>query len=123
MEHSLELVSDNEVIFYSNGKWLHPLFELESFLAKHQYDPASLVLKDKIVGRAAALFQLYLGIKTVNAGMMSVRTRTHTINAQNDILNQQIENLNINIARIENMLKDDAADNRLAAANALLSIK
>jgi len=45
----------------------------------------------------------------INAGMMSVRTRISTINAQNDILNQQIKNLNINIARIENMLKDDAA--------------
>ena len=45
----------------------------------------------------------------INAGMTSVRTRISTINAQNDILNQQIENLNINIERIENMLKDEAA--------------
>jgi len=45
----------------------------------------------------------------INAGMRSVRTRINSINAQNDILNQQIENLEINIARIENMLKDDAA--------------
>jgi HlyD family secretion protein len=45
----------------------------------------------------------------INAGMMSVRTRINSINAQNDILNQQIANLNINITRIENMLKDDAA--------------
>lgn len=45
----------------------------------------------------------------INAGMMSVRTRINSTNAQNDILNQQIANLNINIARINNMLKDDAA--------------
>jgi HlyD family secretion protein len=45
----------------------------------------------------------------INAGMASVRTRISTIIAQNDILNQQIDNLNVNIARIENMLKDDAA--------------
>jgi len=45
----------------------------------------------------------------INAGMMSVRTRISTINAQNEILNQQIANLDINIDRIENMLKDDAA--------------
>jgi len=45
----------------------------------------------------------------INAGMRSVRTRISTIDAQNDILKQQIENLNINIARIENMLKEDAA--------------
>jgi HlyD family secretion protein len=45
----------------------------------------------------------------INAGMTSVRTRISTISAQNDILNQQIDNLNVNIKRIENMLKDDAA--------------
>jgi HlyD family secretion protein len=51
----------------------------------------------------------YLQKGELNAGMMSVRTRINTINTQNDILNQQIANLNVNIARIENMLKDDAA--------------
>jgi len=51
----------------------------------------------------------HLQKEEINAGMRSVRTRINSINAQNDILNQQIENLKINIARIENMLKDDAA--------------
>ena len=41
--------------------------------------------------------------------MQSVRTRINSINAQNDILYQQISNLKVNIARIENMLKNDAA--------------
>jgi HlyD family secretion protein len=45
----------------------------------------------------------------IDAGMKSVRTRISSINAQNDILNQQITNLKVNIIRIENMLKDDAA--------------
>ncbi|HEN20765.1 MAG TPA: biotin/lipoyl-binding protein, partial [Desulfobacteraceae bacterium] len=45
----------------------------------------------------------------VNAGMNGVRTQINMINAQNDILRQQIENLNVNVARIENMLKDEAA--------------
>lgn len=45
----------------------------------------------------------------IKAGMKGVKTRINSVNAQNDILNQQIANLNINIARIENMLKDDAA--------------
>jgi HlyD family secretion protein len=45
----------------------------------------------------------------IDAGMKSVRTRIGTISAQNDILNQQIDNINVNINRIENMLKDDAA--------------
>jgi len=45
----------------------------------------------------------------IDAGMKGVRTRISTINAQNDILTQQIDNLRVNIVRIENMLKDDAA--------------
>ena len=45
----------------------------------------------------------------INAGMRSVTSRIGSINAQNDILDQQITNLNVNIARIGNMLKDDAA--------------
>jgi len=45
----------------------------------------------------------------IDAGMNSVRTRINSISSQNDILNQQIENLNVNISRIEKMLKDDAA--------------
>lgn len=53
------------------------------------------------------MFHLQKG--EIEAGMKGVRTRIGSINAQNDILNQQIANLNINIARIENMLKDDAA--------------
>jgi HlyD family secretion protein len=45
----------------------------------------------------------------IDAGMKSVRTRLNSVSAQNDILEQQIVNLNINISRIEKMLKDDAA--------------
>ncbi|HEY5468982.1 MAG TPA: HlyD family efflux transporter periplasmic adaptor subunit [Bacteroidales bacterium] len=45
----------------------------------------------------------------IDAGMNSVRTRINSINAQNAILTQQIENLNINVSRLERMLKDDAA--------------
>jgi len=45
----------------------------------------------------------------ISSGMKSIRTRIATIDAQNEILKQQISNLNINIDRIKNMLKDDAA--------------
>ena len=71
MKHSLEVYLKNELIFFSDGNWLHPLFELERFLRQLNSDPASLIIKDKIVGRAAALLQVYFGIKKVNAGMMS----------------------------------------------------
>jgi HlyD family secretion protein len=52
---------------------------------------------------------LHLQKSEIAAGMNSIRTRAISINAQNDILTQQIENLNINISRIQKMLKDDAA--------------
>jgi HlyD family secretion protein len=45
----------------------------------------------------------------LDAGIKSVRTRITSINAQNEIFNQQIENLNVNISRISKMLKEDAA--------------
>jgi HlyD family secretion protein len=45
----------------------------------------------------------------IEAAMKGVRIRISSINAQNDILLQQIDNLNVNISRTENMLKDDAA--------------
>ena len=53
------------------------------------------------------MFHLQKG--EIEAGMKGVRTRISSINAQNDILRQQIDNLDVNIARIENMMKDDAA--------------
>jgi HlyD family secretion protein len=63
-------------------------------------------------GTAIALIDttmLHLQKAEVDATMGSVRTKITSINAQNDILNQQIENLNINISRIGKMLKDEAA--------------
>jgi hypothetical protein len=71
MKHSLEVFFNDELIFSSDGKWLHPLFELEEFLRQQNYPIGSLTIKDKIVGRAAALLQVKLGLKTVKAVMMS----------------------------------------------------
>lgn len=45
----------------------------------------------------------------IGASMKSIRTRIASINAQNAILEQQIDNINVNIDRIQNMLKNDAA--------------
>ncbi len=52
---------------------------------------------------------LHLQKKEIDAGMNSVRTRMTSIVSQDAIFNQQIANININISRIENMLKDSAA--------------
>lgn len=78
-----------------------------------QLDPAEGTQVDK--GATLALIDttlLHLQKTEIEAGMRSVNTRIASINAQNDILNQQIENINVNISRIGKMLKDDAASQK-----------
>ena len=53
-ELSLTILKDGVPVFTSIGKWLHPLFELEDYLAEHSLEPRNLVLQDKIIGKAAA---------------------------------------------------------------------
>jgi hypothetical protein len=58
-------------VFFSAGKWLHPLFELEDFLPSSGLDRSSLLLRDRIVGRAAALLIVRLGIRRLHAQILS----------------------------------------------------
>jgi zinc transport system ATP-binding protein len=68
---TLTVCRNGTPIFTSNGKWLHPLFELEDYLAEHAFQPAKLLLEDKIIGKAAALLIHRLGFRTVRAGVLS----------------------------------------------------
>lgn len=75
-----------------------------------QFDPTEGNVIEK--GAAIAFIDttvLHLQKAEIEAGMKTVLIRLTSINAQNEILNQQIGNLNINISRIEKMLKDEAA--------------
>jgi HlyD family secretion protein len=75
-----------------------------------QFDPTEGTQVDK--GTTIALIDttlFHLQKAEIDAGMRSVNTRLTSINAQNEILKQQIENINVNITRIGKMLKDDAA--------------
>ncbi len=71
MKHSLEVYLNEELIFFSDRHWLHPLFDLEAFLNKGDFPVEKLWVKDKIVGRAAALILVHLGIKKVHGQTMS----------------------------------------------------
>ncbi len=51
----------------------------------------------------------FLQMREIDASMMSVRSRLTPVEAQNAVLSQQIANLDVNISRIANMLKEDAA--------------
>jgi len=70
-EPTLTVLRDGVPIFTSYGKWLHPLFELEDYLAEHPVQPEHLVLQDKIIGKAAALLIHRLGFRTVKVGLLS----------------------------------------------------
>jgi zinc transport system ATP-binding protein len=73
MPPTLELFSDSRLVFSSAGKWLHPLFELEDFLAGAGggLNPGGLSLRDKVAGKAAALLIVRLGIRRVHADILS----------------------------------------------------
>ena len=75
-EYSLVLKFENKTIFSSNGKWLHPLFDMEVFLSGENYNPAKLMLYDKIIGKASALMIIRLGIRKVSGGIVSKPAET-----------------------------------------------
>jgi hypothetical protein len=68
---TLTVFHNGTPIFTSNGNWLHPLLELEEYLADHAFQPKNLLLQDKIIGKAAALLILRMGFHTVKAGILS----------------------------------------------------
>ena len=71
MEHSFEVYQDQRLIFYSDEHWLYPLLSFETFLEKSRMHSEELLIKDKIVGKAAALLLVRLNIKNVHAVMLS----------------------------------------------------
>jgi len=68
---SLCLWSGPRACFVSSGKWLYPLFELEDYFAAEGVPAGDLLLADKIVGKAAALLIVRLGIRDLRAGILS----------------------------------------------------
>lgn len=71
MEHALETYSNGKLIFYDDGNWLYPLFRLEQFLSTSEYHAPNLLVKDKIIGKAAALLLINLKIGYVSGEIMS----------------------------------------------------
>jgi HlyD family secretion protein len=77
-------------------------------ILKFDKDEGSSIDKDEMIALVDTTL-IHLQKAEIDAGINSVRTRISSITAQNEIFTQQIDNLNINIGRIEKMLKDDAA--------------
>jgi HlyD family secretion protein len=68
----------------------------------------SVVRKDAEIALIDTIL-LHLQKNEIEAGKKSIKTRINSISSQNGILVQQIQNISVNIDRIEKMLKDDAA--------------
>jgi len=75
MKSTLEVFIQDRVIFSSREHWLYPLFELEEFLKNNRYTPAELSVRDKVVGRGAAFLLIRLGIRSLQAGVLSRAAR------------------------------------------------
>lgn len=70
---TLRLYAGAEVLFSSEKHWLHPLFDLEAFIAQSGQDPARARLVDRITGRAAAFLVARLGIRDLHTRLLSRR--------------------------------------------------
>ena len=71
MNHSFEAYLNERQIFYSDGNWLHPIFEFEEFLYENSFKADEVLVKDKIIGRAAALLLVRLKVGGIEAQTIS----------------------------------------------------
>lgn len=70
-EITFEVFENQRIIFQSEQKWLYPIFEFEDFLKTHPYDHSTLSVHDKVVGKAAALLMIRLGVGSAHGDVMS----------------------------------------------------
>ena len=61
------------VVFFHDGRWLHPLFAFLDFLETAPADRSTLFLRDKIIGRGAAVLIAQAGIQKAHGGIVSER--------------------------------------------------
>jgi hypothetical protein len=105
MHHSLEVYRGENLIFFSNDKWLYPLFELEKFIHHKSIKSEEIFVRDKIIGKAAAFIIIYLGIKEVKAELMSILAKDlfdqHFINYKFEKLIERID------CKTENLLEQE----------------
>jgi zinc transport system ATP-binding protein len=65
-------VFDGETLVFSDkGRWLHPLFSLERFLADYEGNRDALYAHDTAAGKAAAVLMARMGIKKAHINLAS----------------------------------------------------
>jgi hypothetical protein len=117
--------SDNlsgEILFSSSKRWLHPLFELDEFLAIHTKSSSKdfrtfefeggihavssdLFLRDRVIGRAAAFLILRMGIRHIETDIVS-RSALPLLK-ENSIAIETIETIDTTNCLTEDLLKDN----------------
>ncbi len=68
---TLKLIVNGEIVFQSDQGWLHPLFELETFLKNHPIDMSQAEVHDKVIGKAAAMLIARMGAGSAHSEVMS----------------------------------------------------
>lgn len=63
--------AEGRTVFESYGSWLHPLFELEEVRERSGLDLSGALIRDKVIGKAAALLMLRLGVGRVHGEVVS----------------------------------------------------
>ncbi|MFA6732422.1 MAG: DUF1893 domain-containing protein [Sphaerochaeta sp.] len=74
---TLCVFNHDELIFSDAGRWLHPLFALEKFLAGYTGPKDCLSAHDTAAGKAAALLMSRLGIKRAHINLISETAIAH----------------------------------------------
>lgn len=68
---TLCIYSGETLVFTSEGKWLHPLFEAESFFKENPDLQKNLCSHDSAIGKAALVLSVRLGIRKIHADLVS----------------------------------------------------
>ncbi len=71
---SLRIFKNDQLLFESSGKWLHPLFDAETFFKKNPpllKEGDILSSHDSAIGKAAALLTIRLGITKIKSELLS----------------------------------------------------
>ena len=67
----LKIFSSDTQIFYSESKWLHPIFEFEDFLKTYDGPRTNLSAWDSAIGKAAAVLLVRLGVEQIHGEIVS----------------------------------------------------
>ena len=109
----LKIFDGERLIFSSQSKWLHPIFEFEDFLADYDGPKDNFRAWDSAIGKAAAVLLIRLGVKQLHGELVSelaVKYTTQTLGEGKITWDTLVDRLMCQTESILNPLSD--ADER-----------